>query len=155
MNGQLAERLLGIDYGDARIGTAISDPLGITARGLETINWNGKDNTWAVDRLVSIDRAQEGFSHFIHLPKFLDGALEYILVANPPNGGESRFFKILLLDEPVIAVIHRERAHPIEEAAPAIQEEGGITVPLEDAGNGFHVVRQIPLHDGIARQGRE
>ena len=37
-------RILGIDYGDARVGIAITDPLGITAQGLETINRNGSDN---------------------------------------------------------------------------------------------------------------
>ena len=36
-------RILGIDYGDARVGIAITDPLGITAQGLETINRNGCD----------------------------------------------------------------------------------------------------------------
>ena len=36
-------RILGIDYGDARVGTAITDELGITAQGLETINYNGND----------------------------------------------------------------------------------------------------------------
>lgn len=36
-------RILGIDYGDARVGIAITDPLGITAQGLETINRNGSD----------------------------------------------------------------------------------------------------------------
>ena len=36
-------RLLGIDYGDSRVGLAISDPLGITAQGLETIIHNGND----------------------------------------------------------------------------------------------------------------
>ena len=36
-------RKLGIDYGDARVGTAITDELGITAQGLETINHNGND----------------------------------------------------------------------------------------------------------------
>lgn len=30
-------RILGIDYGDVRTGLAISDPLGFTAQGLETI----------------------------------------------------------------------------------------------------------------------
>lgn len=30
-------RILGLDIGDRRIGVAISDPLGITAAGLETI----------------------------------------------------------------------------------------------------------------------
>ena len=36
-------RSLGIDYGDARVGIAITDALGITAQGLETINRNGSD----------------------------------------------------------------------------------------------------------------
>ena len=36
-------RILGIDYGDTRVGTAITDELGITAQGLETINHNGND----------------------------------------------------------------------------------------------------------------
>lgn len=36
-------RILGIDYGDSRVGTAISDALGITAQGLETISYNGND----------------------------------------------------------------------------------------------------------------
>ena len=36
-------RILGIDYGDSRVGIAISDSLGITAQGLETIFHNGSD----------------------------------------------------------------------------------------------------------------
>lgn len=36
-------RTLGIDYGDARVGIAITDALGITAQGLETIEHNGND----------------------------------------------------------------------------------------------------------------
>ena len=36
-------RILAIDYGDVRVGIAITDPLGITAQGLETISYNGKD----------------------------------------------------------------------------------------------------------------
>ncbi len=36
-------RILGIDYGDSRVGIAITDALGITAQGLETISYNGND----------------------------------------------------------------------------------------------------------------
>ena len=36
-------RILGIDYGDARVGLAITDELGITAQGLETIHHKGND----------------------------------------------------------------------------------------------------------------
>ena len=36
-------RILGIDYGDARVGVAITDALNITAQGLETIQRNNSD----------------------------------------------------------------------------------------------------------------
>ena len=36
-------RKLGIDYGDARVGVAITDPLNITVQGLETIQRKGSD----------------------------------------------------------------------------------------------------------------
>lgn len=36
-------RILGIDYGDSRVGIAITDPLCITAQGLETIHYGGND----------------------------------------------------------------------------------------------------------------
>ncbi len=36
-------RVLGIDYGTVRTGIAITDELGITAQGLETIKTNGSD----------------------------------------------------------------------------------------------------------------
>ncbi len=36
-------RKLGIDYGDARTGIAITDSLNITVQGLETIKNNGSD----------------------------------------------------------------------------------------------------------------
>ena len=38
-------RKLGIDYGDSRVGLAISDELGITAQGLCTINHKGNFKT--------------------------------------------------------------------------------------------------------------
>ncbi len=36
-------RTLGLDYGDSRVGVAITDALGITAQGLETIHHKGND----------------------------------------------------------------------------------------------------------------
>lgn len=36
-------RTLSVDYGEARVGIAITDPLGITAQGLETIHHNSND----------------------------------------------------------------------------------------------------------------
>ena len=36
-------RILGIDYGEVRTGLAITDELGITAQGLETVKSDGND----------------------------------------------------------------------------------------------------------------
>lgn len=36
-------RIMGIDYGDARAGIALTDKLNITVQGLKTINHNGND----------------------------------------------------------------------------------------------------------------
>ncbi|HVR26954.1 MAG TPA: Holliday junction resolvase RuvX [Candidatus Polarisedimenticolia bacterium] len=45
--------MLGLDVGSRRIGIAVSDPLGITAQGLETLQRRNKRQDFAVlDRIV-------------------------------------------------------------------------------------------------------
>ena len=46
-------RILAIDYGQRRIGLAVSDPLGITAQGLETLTVNSSEDALAkIEQLV-------------------------------------------------------------------------------------------------------
>jgi putative pre-16S rRNA nuclease len=65
------ERLLGLDYGSHRIGTALSDPLGITAQPLQAIRRRGDNrDIEAIGEIVrefSVDRVVLG------LPLMLDG----------------------------------------------------------------------------------
>ena len=65
-------RILAIDYGDARIGTAITDELGITAQGLETINHNGSDKV-ALNRLQEIIEKYNVVKIVVGLPINLNG----------------------------------------------------------------------------------
>ena len=65
-------RKLGIDYGDSRIGIAISDELGITAKGLETIHHNGNDKL-ALKRLEEIYNSYEIDTFVIGMPLNMDG----------------------------------------------------------------------------------
>jgi len=48
-------RILGIDYGDSRCGIAITDELGITSGGLETIHYDGNDKVLLakLDEIIS------------------------------------------------------------------------------------------------------
>jgi putative Holliday junction resolvase len=47
-----AARILGIDPGERRVGLALSDPLGVTAQGLETFDRARGDLLDHVDRLI-------------------------------------------------------------------------------------------------------
>ena len=67
-------RALGIDYGDARVGIAITDALGITAQGLETINRNGSDKV-VLRRLDEIlDEYKDIDTLVIGMPLNMDGS---------------------------------------------------------------------------------
>lgn len=51
-------RILGIDYGEARVGIAITDELNITAQGLKTIEHNGNDKIL----LAELDKILNAYS---------------------------------------------------------------------------------------------
>lgn len=66
------KRILGIDYGDVRVGLAISDPLGITAQGLDTLVINGSDKKF----ISGIRKLKEEYDFeevVIGYPKNMDG----------------------------------------------------------------------------------
>ena len=65
-------RKLGIDYGDSRVGIAITDALGITAQGLETIHHNGNDKV-ILKRLEEIMQNYEIDTFVIGIPYKLNG----------------------------------------------------------------------------------
>ena len=53
-------RILAIDYGTRRMGLAVSDPLGITAQGLETLQRKNKRSDFArLERLLREYRVRE------------------------------------------------------------------------------------------------
>ena len=65
-------RTMGIDYGDSRVGIALTDPLGITAQGLETIHHNGNDKI-VLKRLEEIINEKEVDTIAIGMPYKLNG----------------------------------------------------------------------------------
>ena len=65
-------RTMGIDYGDSRVGIALTDALGITAQGLETIHHNGNDKI-VLKRLEEIINEYEVDTIVIGMPYKLNG----------------------------------------------------------------------------------
>ena len=64
---------MGIDYGEARIGIAVSDSTGTLARGLETIRWNGRDMDWALKRIATLVRELQICGLVVGIPRRTDG----------------------------------------------------------------------------------
>lgn len=66
-------RIIGIDYGLVRTGIALTDELGITAQGLETITSNGNDKI-ILRRLAEIFEQYDIKTIVIGNPINLDGS---------------------------------------------------------------------------------
>lgn len=67
-------RILGIDYGEARVGVAITDALNITAQGLETIQRNNSDKI-VLRRLDEILEQYEIDTIVVGLPLNMNGTI--------------------------------------------------------------------------------
>ena len=65
-------RKIGIDYGDSRVGIAMTDSLGITAQGIETIHHNGNDKI-VLKRLEELINQYEIDTIVIGMPINMDG----------------------------------------------------------------------------------
>lgn len=65
-------RILGIDYGDARVGVAVSDLLGMTAQGVRTIKNTGSKKL--ISELSEIIDEYKPEKIVIGMPKNMDGS---------------------------------------------------------------------------------
>ncbi|QQK79587.1 Holliday junction resolvase RuvX [Salicibibacter cibi] len=66
-------KILGLDVGDKRIGVAISDALGLTAQGLETIAVKGHESTIA--KILKVVCEHDVEKIVVGLPKNMNGTL--------------------------------------------------------------------------------
>ena len=67
-------RMLGIDYGEARVGIAITDELNITVQGLETIQRNGSDKV-ILKKLDEIFEKYEVDTIVVGMPFNMNGTM--------------------------------------------------------------------------------
>ena len=64
-------RILAVDWGERRIGLAVSDPQGVIATGLDTLEVTGTEQ--AVSRVVQVAREQEVERIVVGLPLLMSG----------------------------------------------------------------------------------
>jgi len=83
------DRILGIDYGDSRTGIAVSDLMGWTAQGLETISYKG-NMKMLLDRIGEIIKEYDVKKIVIGYPRNLNGTI------GPRAEKTEEFIKILI-----------------------------------------------------------
>ena len=66
-------RILGLDYGEARIGVAVSDELGMLATPLETIS--EKDRAAQLEKTARVARENNVGKIVVGYPKRMDGSI--------------------------------------------------------------------------------
>lgn len=76
---------MGLDVGSKTVGVALSDELGWTAQGLETIRINEEENVFGFEQLGKIIKEYEVNKIIIGLPKNMNGTIG-------PRGEASQFF---------------------------------------------------------------
>ncbi|HFR4147851.1 TPA: Holliday junction resolvase RuvX [Bacillus cereus] len=68
-------RILGLDVGTKTVGVAISDEMGWTAQGLETIKINEERGHFGFDRISELVKQYNVDKIVVGLPKNMDGTI--------------------------------------------------------------------------------
>lgn len=69
------ERVMGLDVGSVTVGVAVSDLLGITAQGIETISINEQQQNFGFKRLKELINEYQVTKVVIGLPKNMNNTL--------------------------------------------------------------------------------
>ena len=73
----LDKRIMGLDYGSKTIGVAISDLLGMTAQGVETININEQIKDFKIKRIKELVNEYNIGKIVVGLPKNMDNSIGF------------------------------------------------------------------------------
>lgn len=73
----LTHKILGLDVGSKTVGVAISDLMGWTAQGLDTLRINEELEDFGIDQLVAIIKEHNVGSVVIGLPKNMNNSIGF------------------------------------------------------------------------------
>lgn len=98
-------RILAIDYGDVRVGLALTDPLNITAQGLETLVINGSDKEF-ISGIRKIISKSDVKKVVLGNPKNMDGteSLKSLKIKELVSQIEKLGVEVILWDERLTTV---------------------------------------------------
>ena len=118
-------RILGIDYGDVRVGLALSDPTGFIAGGIGTVKISGMND--AVKQISAVIAEKQAETVVIGLPLNMDGS-------EGPSAAKIRAFgEKLLAACPALKVEYLDERRTSILAAGYMNETGTFGKKRKDA----------------------
>ena len=118
-------RILGLDYGSKTVGVAVSDPLGITAQGVETISRKNEDKL-----RQTCARIQELIQEY---------EITALVLGYPKNMNNTE----------------GERARKTEEFQAMLMRRTGLPVSLWDERLSTRSAERILMESGVRRENRK
>lgn len=100
-------RVLGLDLGSVTCGVAVSDPLRIVARSVETIRFPSEENDIAIDRIKQLCQELEVDTIVLGLPKHMNndiGIRATIALEFKDKLEEALNIKVVMVDERLTTV---------------------------------------------------
>lgn len=82
-------RIMGLDVGSKTVGVAISDALGWTAQGIETVKINEAEGQFGIERIAELVKEYEVTEFVVGFPKNMNNTVG-------PRGEASESYKKLL-----------------------------------------------------------
>ncbi|WP_324175996.1 Holliday junction resolvase RuvX [Staphylococcus pseudintermedius] len=73
----LRHKIIGLDVGSRTVGIAISDLMGWTAQGLDTLQINEEENELGIDALIDIIQKENVGTVVIGLPKNMNNSIGF------------------------------------------------------------------------------
>ncbi|ANZ33226.1 Holliday junction resolvase RuvX [Staphylococcus carnosus] len=73
----LTHKIIGLDVGSKTVGVAVSDLMGWTAQGLDTLRINEEENELGITKLAEIIKKEDADTVVIGLPKNMNNSIGF------------------------------------------------------------------------------
>ena len=113
-------RTMGLDVGSVTVGVAVSDLMGWTAQGLETIRINEEQEDYGFDRLAQIIKEQAVTRVVIGLPKNMNNSI------GPRAEASMKYGELLKETFPQLEIHFQDERLTTSQAERMLIEEGNV-----------------------------
>lgn len=115
------QRSMGLDVGSKTVGVALSDLLGWTAQGLETVKIDEEANDFGIDRISEIIQTENVNTVVIGLPKNMNNSL------GPRAEASMKYGELIKVAHPDITIVFQDERLTTSQAEKMLITEGNVS----------------------------